>query len=132
METWEIVLTFIAAMAAVLILITVALNFFKINNSQEKIKIEGRKGYVVSSVVNLIYKCFEENRERNESVICSQLIVKSTEDIASTDILNYIDTSRIDTSSLRVGDLGVSAEIIIRYENQIIYVEKVENERIGT
>lgn len=131
MEMWEKVLWIMVAIAAILILINITLNLLKTIDSQKKIKIEGRKEYVVSSIVNLLYKCFEENRGRKESVICSRLIVSSTEDITSSDILNYIDPSRIDRSSVNVEDLGYSTEIIIRYENQIIYVKKVENERIG-
>ena len=127
METWEI-LSIIVGIAAMLILISVALNLFGTEYVQEKI--EGDKEYVLSSIADLIYDCFEENKGRRESVICNQLIIDSTDEILSSDIEGYIDSSRV--PDIRVEDLGRSAEIIIRYENQVIYVEKVENERIST
>ena len=111
-----------------LILVSVALNLFGVKYSLEKI--EGSKQYVLSYITNLIYECFEKNRGRRDSVICNRLVINSTEDISSSDIRSYIDTSRV--SRIEVEDLGRSAEIIIRYENQVIYVEKVENERVSS
>ena len=127
METWSIILSIIIAVTAILILIGVALDLFSTGYVQEKI--EGDKEYVLSSIANLIYECFERNEGRKESVICNQLIIDSTEEINSSDRQDLIDLSGI--YSIEVEDLGQSAEIIIRYENQVIYVEKVENERIS-
>lgn len=121
-------LYFIAGIATILVLIGVALNLWWNSYFQEKI--EGDKQYVLSSIANLIYKCFEVNNGRKESVICNQLMIKSTEEINSNDITSYIDPSRV--TKIEVDDLGSSSEIIIRYENEVIYVEKVENERISS
>ena len=127
METW-IILSIIVGIAAMLILISVALNLFGTSYVQEKI--EGDKQYVLDYIANRIYDCYEKNEGRSGSVICNQLTIDSTEEILSSDIEDYLDSSRI--SSIEVEDLGRSAEIIIRYENQVIYVEKVENERISS
>jgi len=127
METW-IILSIIVGIAAMLILISVALNLFGTSYVQEEI--EGDKQYVLSSIANLIYDCFEKNEGRSGSVICNQFTMESTEEISSSDRQDLIDLSGI--SSIEVENLGQSAEIIIRYENQVIYVEKVENERISS
>ncbi len=132
MEMWNMVLLIFVGIAGALVLISVGVNFWRTNYFQEKIEIKGDKQDVVKSIVNLMYKCFEENTGKKKSIICEQLVVNSTEAILSSDILNYLDLERIDKSKLKADDLGKFAEIIIRYENQIIYVQVVENERIGS
>ena len=127
MEAWEI-LFICAGIIAMLVLISVALNFFSVKLKPEKI--EGNKEYVLSSLSRSIFKCLEENEGRKESIICDELILDSKENISSSDILNSLE--HVDPSRVRAEDLGSHAKIIIRYENQTTYVEKVEHERIST
>jgi len=131
MEMWEKILSILVGIVGVLILISIVLNLWP-NYPQGKIKIEGDKQYVVDSIVNLIYDCFEKNKGIKKSVICAQADIKSNEEVFSSDIINSINPSRIDVSKVKVEDLGYSTEIIIRYENQIIYVENVEYEGLST
>jgi hypothetical protein len=80
----------------------------------------------------LTYKCYDENVGSEKSVICYQGKINSNGEILSSSILEKIDTSKIDENRVKPDNLGNSGEIVIRYENQFIYIEKVENERIGT
>jgi len=132
MEIWNRILLIFVGIAGALILISVATNFWKTRYPWETLKLKGSKEYVVEAIVKLIYNCFEENRWKRRSIICRRLFVESEEEILSSDILNSIDMSRMAGSDLRVDDIGYSGEIIIRCENQTIYVEKVEYERIST
>lgn len=128
MKMWEWLLFFIVGIAGMMILITIASNLLRGEYLEKEIK--GDRQFVVSSIVNLVYKCYEKNAGRRGSVICYQFSMNSRGEITSSDIEKQIDSSRVD--KVIAEDLGDSGEIVIRYENQIIYIEKVEHERIST
>lgn len=126
------ILFIVAGMVGMFIIISLVLEFVKPNYFQERVKMQGDKQYVVSSIVNSIYECFEHNKGRKESVVCAQAVLDSAEEIFSSDIINGIDSTKVDRSMVRAEDLGFSGEIVIRYEDENIYVEKVEHERISS
>jgi hypothetical protein len=132
MELLEKIIFFVVAVVCILVLIGMAWNFLKIPNSQKEIKIQGDKGEVISKITNLIYNCFEENEGKKTSIICFQVDFISDQEISSSDILNNINPSKIDKENVVADDLGSSGKIIIRYENQFIYVKKVESEGISS
>ncbi len=131
MEMWNKILMIIVAIVCLIVILGVGSKLFR-EGIRETEDIEGHKSFVVGRILDLVYDCFNANDGKRGSVICEELTINSTETISSSDILDSIDTSKIERSNLEVDDLGKSAEIIIRYENQIIYVQRVENERIGT
>lgn len=98
---------------------------------KEKIEIKGEKDLVLISISNYVHKCLEENRGKKGSFICFTIYFVSNEEISSTDIKNSLE-KRIDISKLNSEDLGISGEILIRYENGIIYIEKIKYERISS
>ena len=123
------ILLIIVGICGLVVLIIIATTYFKTDYHQEEIS--GNKQLVIHSISNLVYKCYEKNLGRSDSVICYQFKMNSTGEILSSDMLNGLDSSRIDISKVIVENLGSSGEIIIRYENEIIFIEKVENERIS-
>jgi hypothetical protein len=128
----ERVLYVIIGVVAIVILVSISSQFFKLNFSQEKTKLSGEKTYVLNNLLNLIYECYEKNRGKTGSVICKEIIVNSAEDINSDEIINAVDTKRIEGTRVFAEDLKKSCEVTIRYENQNIYIETVKYERVGT
>jgi hypothetical protein len=128
MEIFEQIILTVVALVCIIVLISLALNLLKIPKSNGEIKFEGDKTLVLKGVTNLIYKCFEENQQEKSSVICFQADFKSSQNISSSDLLNSINPSRIKKENVIAEDLGDSGKIIIRYENQFVYVKKVEIE----
>jgi hypothetical protein len=130
MEIWEWLVLITASLCIVAILIMVANKYFKIDTAQKEIN--GYKGDVIDSILDMTYKCYETNLGSGKSVICYQGKINSNGEILSSDILGKIDTSKIEKNRVIADNLGNSSEIVIRYENQFVYIEKVENERVGT
>lgn len=130
MKMWEWLLFIIAALAGMAILITVATKFFKTPYIPSEIS--GDKQLAIADILNLVYKCYENNEGRRGSVICYKINLDLDEAILSSDILGGIDSDRIAEYRVESDDLGDSGEIIIRYENEFIYIKKVEHERIST
>jgi len=130
MELLEKIIFFVVAIVCILVLIGIAWNLLEIPNSQTEVKIQGDKTTIISKITNLIYKCFEDNVGERASVICFKVDFKSDGEISSSDILNKINNSKIDKNNVVADDLGSSGKIIIRYENQSIYVRKVDSEGI--
>lgn len=130
METWNQFLLIFVAIAAMAVLIGLAVNYFRINLDQETM-IEGDKQFVIGSILRKVYKCYDDNVGRKESVICNEFLINCTQPISSSDITGGIDSSKLENSSLVTVDIASKDEIIIRYENQIVYIEKVEHERIS-
>jgi hypothetical protein len=130
MELLEKIIFFVVAIVCILVLIGMAWNLLKIPGSQTEVKIQGDKTTIISSITNLIYKCFGDNEGVRVSIVCFQVDFKSDGEISSSDILNKISNSKIDKNNVVVDDLGLSGKIIIRYENQSIYVRKVGSEGI--
>jgi len=128
MELLEKIIFFVVAIVCILVLIGIAWNFLKISDSQTEVKIQGDKATIINRITNLIYKCFGDNEGKRVSVICFQVDFKSDGEIYSSDILSKISNSKIDKNNVFVDDLGLSGKIIIRYENQSIYVKRVEIE----
>jgi hypothetical protein len=130
MEIWEWLMLIIASIAIVAILILVANKYFRIESVPSEIK--GYKEHVIDSILDLVYKCYNQNLGNDKSVICYQGKINSNGEVLSSDILGKVDASKIDKNRIQADNLGNSAEIVIRYEKQIIYIEKVDYERIGT
>jgi len=130
MELLEKIIFFVVAIVCIVVLIGMAWNFLKIPGSQTEVKIKGDKATIISRITNLIYKCFEDNEGKRVSIVCFQVDFKSDGGISSSDILNKINNSKIDKNNVVADDLGSSGKIIIRYENQFIYVRKVGSEGI--
>jgi hypothetical protein len=131
MEIWQILLI-IVGIASMFILISLTYRFLEFQQFPEKMKIEGEKGYVVDILAKFIYKCWERFKGKSESVICAYLTIKSNEDISSSDVLNNLNPLKIDKSLVKVDDLASFSEVVIRYENKKIYVERIEHERISS
>lgn len=132
MEILGKVLLIIAGIASMFILISLVYTFLQLKIYPEKIEIRGEKSYVINLLVRHIYDCFEMNVGKRESIICSYVTISSTKDIYSSDIINKLDPTKIEKSRVIASDLGSSGEVVIRYENQNVYVEKVEHERISS
>lgn len=128
MDLPEQLMWVVVAIVCILVLIAIAWNILKQDNSQGNVKIQGDKKLVISNIINLIYRCFENNAGNEGSVICFRVDFESTENISSSDILNSINPSRLNSNNVKTSDLGSSGKIIIRYENQLIYIKKVESE----
>ena len=128
MELLEKIIFLVVAIVCVIVLITMAWNFFKNQPQDGSMTVSGDKKTVVNAITEEIYKCFEKNRDSRLSVVCIKGEFNSTKEINSTDILDKLDASRIDKNNVKADNLGVSGKIIIRYENQFIYVKRVENE----
>jgi hypothetical protein len=131
MEIWQVLLI-IVGIIGMFILISLTYRFSEFQQFPEKEKIEGEKGYVIDILSRFIYRCWERFKGKGESVICAYLTIKSNEDINSSDVLTNLNQLRIDKSAVEADDLGSSGEVIIRYENKKIYVEKVKYERISS
>ena len=119
---WNRILLIFAGLVGLLLLFSITLNLlpsFKVK------KLEGDKSFVIQQILRKSYDCFQKNYPRKESVICDRLTFSSREAIKSSDILESLDTSKLSKASLKAEDLGTNGEIIIRYENGIIYIEKL-------
>jgi hypothetical protein len=130
METWEWILFIIVALAGMAILILVATTYFKTEYSPKEIT--GDKQLAIGSILDLAYRCYERNEGRRDSVVCYKFNIDLNEEISASDILGQIDSKKIDKELVESDDLGSSGEIVIIYENQFIYIEKVEYERVSS
>jgi hypothetical protein len=128
MEILEKFIFVVVAIVYMIVLVSLAWNILKIPNSNEKIKFEGDNSSVIKGVANLIYRCFDDNQQEKSSVICFEADFKSSQNISSSDLLSSLSPSRIKKENVVAEDLGDSGKIIIRYEDQFVYVKKVEIE----
>jgi len=120
----------LVGIASLLVLISIGVKLFKIGRNEGII--EGEKYYVIRDLLDLAYECFEDNYPRRKSVICNQLKIDSNQEISSSDIIKSINPNKINSSQIETEDLGKTTEIIIRYENQIVYIKKMDHERISS
>lgn len=132
MELLEKIIFTVASIISILILIGMAWNFLKIPDSQKEVKIQGDKREIISQITKFVYRCFDDNVNIKTSIVCFQVDFKSDQSISSSDILDNIDQSKLDKKNVVADELGLSGKIIIRYENQSIYVKKVESEGISS
>jgi len=130
-QTWERILFVLVGLISLLVLVSVGNRLFSHYYPKEK-RISGSKGFVVDSILNYVYDCYTQNNGKRGSVVCFELSFSSNEEIVPDDFLARLDTSKVPSSQVVVDNLGSSGEIIIRYENEKIYVEKVESERISS
>ena len=130
MEMWKNLLLIIVSICCLIILITVATRYFKADYKIEEL--HGSKQLAIGSILDLVYKCYEKNTGKEGSVICYSFEINLDETIISSDIVEKIDSNKISKYQVQADDLGYSGEIVIIYENEIIYVSKVENERISS
>ena len=128
MEILEKFILVVVALVCMIVLVDMAWNLVKVPDSNKNARFEGDKSFVIKGVTNLIYRCFEENQQEKGSVICFEADFKSSQNISSSDLLNSLSSLRIKKENVVVEDLGDSGKIIIRYENQFVYVKKVEIE----
>ena len=124
MESIKQLLFLIAAIAGMLIVISTA-SLLKIESPFQKETVEGDKNYVANSIADHIYKCMEKNARRRGAIICSRITVNSEEVIASDDVLSALKNKGFDESKVKIEESDLRGEIIIRYENENIYVKKI-------
>jgi len=130
MEMWEWIVLLIASIVGMIVMISIATNYFRTEYIPKEIV--GDKELAIDDILRLVYKCYENNEGKKGSVVCYNVEIKVNEEIGSSDILEKIDNKKIDKSQVESDNLGKSGEIVIIYENQIINIKKVENERIST
>jgi hypothetical protein len=128
MEVLEKFIFIIAGIVCLIVLVSIGWNLFKVYIFQGKMSVYGDKMRVLDYIIPLIYKCFNENKDRRTSIICFKVDFKSNQEILSSDIINNLNPSKIDKKNVVAEDLGFSGKIIIRYENQYVYVKKAEIE----
>jgi len=128
MEILEKFILVVVAVVCMIVLVNLAWNLMKIPSQNQEAKFEGSKDLVIKGVTSLIYKCFEENQQEKGSVICFKIDFKSNQNISSSDLLDSLNPSRIKKENVVAEDFGDSGKIIIRYEDQFVYVKKVEIE----
>lgn len=119
------VLLILVAVVGVLVLLSIILGLIK----AKQVKIEGTKTYVLDTLAKLAKSCFERNTPRRASIICFELEFKSDGSISSSEIVERTGREGIPSVADNIGDSG---KIVIRYENQNIYIEKVKYERISS
>ena len=124
MESIKQLLFLIAAIAGMLIVISTA-SLLKIESPFQKETVEGDKNYVANSIADHIYKCMEKNARRRDAIICSRITVNSEEVIAPDDVLSALKNKGFDESKVKIEESDLRGEIIIRYENENIYVKKI-------
>lgn len=127
---WQNLLLIIVSICCLIILITVAAKYFKADYNIEEL--HGDKQLAIDSILNLVYKCYEKNTGKKGSVICYRFEINLDETITSSDIVEKIDNNKISKYQVQSENLGYSGEIVIIYEDEIIYVSSVENERISS
>jgi len=119
---FERILLLIAGIVGMMILIGFTITHIYVRQESE---IEGNKKFVIFRILSECYKCFEKNYPSKKSVICNVMTFKSSEPILASDLINNVDVSKLDKSRFKPEDLGKNGKIIIRYENGIIFVEKI-------
>jgi predicted membrane protein len=132
MELLKNLLFILAAIAFILVLIAIAWKLLNVKPYQMEYYFKGEKDKVVSAIVDLIYKCYDENKDGKKAVICFQARLETTEAINSSEITGKINPSKIDPEKVRVPDMIQNNTIIIRYEDKFVYIETLEGERVGS
>jgi hypothetical protein len=130
METWEWILLLIVGLVIMIVLIGMATNYFRVDKPPEKIT--GDKYLAIDDILDLVYKCYSNNEGKKESIVCYTVKIEIDDYIFSSDMLEKVNGEKIDKSLVKSDDLGSSGEIVILYQDQSIYIKKVENERIST
>lgn len=124
------VLWVIAGMIFLYITFSIAFNIFRLRESNAEIR--GEKSYIIDIIVEEAKRCLDKRGSLRTSFICKNIRFYSDSDILSGDVLNSAIKKGLDTSRISVEDIGRSGEIIIRYENGKIYIERVKHERVGS
>lgn len=130
MEMWEMILLLIVGLVAMVFLIGIATNYFRLEQTPGKIT--GDKDLAIDDILNLVYKCYSKNEGKKENSVCYTVKIEVNDSISSSDVLEKVDGNKIDKSLVESDELGKSGEIAILYQDQSIYIKKVENERISS
>lgn len=134
MELLKEIILVMVGIVFVMFLIVISSRLLNSNPNSSGFVIKGDKQQIINTLVNLISKCYAENKDRIDSVICSQSKIEFNSTINSTEIMEKISHSEI-YNKVSISDLVLSpnttSNIIIRYENEFIYVGVVQGERIG-
>lgn len=116
---------YIAGLSGLLLLISLTFTILNTVTYPEKNYIKGDKRIVIIKIVQKIYECKKQGENKRYSFVCEKIKFESNEEIYANDILNRIDPSKIKKSEIVVEDLGKSGEMIIRFEKNKIYVNKI-------
>jgi len=130
MELMNEFILVLAAVVFIFVLISIAGRLLNYNLFQNKLVLEGTKQQVLNRITELIYKCNDDNAGKIESVICSEAQVKSDQTIDAPDIRASLNPSRIDWNKIVVPYSIKDNSIVIRYENESVFVEVISGERI--
>jgi len=117
---------FILVSFSVLILL---LSFVSKIKTKPENSLAGDKAYILNRLSSLAKNCFEKNFGTYKSVICYELNFKCTENVKKDDIINSLKDLGF---KVKADDLGKEGKIVIRYENETIYISKVEYERVSS
>jgi len=112
-----------------LLVMYVAKNFFSIFSVKNS-ELKGPKEVVVKEIVNLGKDCFEKNYPRDYGKICDLIRIHTTINIPKEEIEKEARNRGI--FYLVASDLNASDEVLIRYENQKVYMRSVKYERISS
>jgi len=122
----------IVAIVAVIVLIAISSNLLKFDQHPTEFTFQGSKQQVLNGILGLIYKCYDNNQGKKTSNLCFQVHVNSTEAITSSDIKNGIDHRGLNSTQIIVPDILQENNTVIRYEDEIVYLEVIQGERVGS
>lgn len=132
MELLKSLILVLVAIVFILVLIGISWKILNFVPPVKEYVLQGDKQKIESMIADLVYNCYIENEGKRNSVVCSQARVESSESIASSEIIEKINLPGIDKSKVIVSDISPNSNIIIRYENDFIYVEVIKGERVGS
>jgi len=92
-------------------------------------KIKGNKIDVLSKISELVEKCAEKREEgKKENYICFEVEFECTQEIKKSDVEELVKVKDFIVKN----DLGKNGKIVIKIVNNIIFLEKIEYESIGS
>jgi hypothetical protein len=125
-ESLQMIIFIIGSIALVGMLITLTLTLTKTDSSTE-LKIEGDEQDIAQELRHYIYKCSDKYRGHTESFICFKIYANFTGTITENDIINIIDTSKINKENIKIENITGPAYLIVKYENNKITIENRNN-----
>jgi len=129
MNTFTTIVLIIVAIFFALLMFSLTSNlwFFK-----KEEKIEGSKDLIISQLLQLAYKCYQQNSNVKGSVICNKMQIFSNEDILADEILSKLNTEKINKDHFFAEDLHANSKVIIRCENGNIFIEEERYESVSS
>jgi len=132
MELLKELLLVTVAVASILVLIGIAGKLLNLTPGQNEFYLKGDNHKIVVKIADLIYKCFTENEGKRGSILCFEVKVESNQAIASSEILGAINPLKFDRQRVVLPEMIQINSTIIRYQDELVYVEIIEGERIGS